>query len=307
MGNIFLQTIPSTAVPAGTPVTLQWVATGASSLTSNELGNLPLSGSMVLTLEASNYYHFLATNGVIGSWSFHDYTTPTSWSFTIPTALAVDDQVMIALEMANGAGTPSDISDSLGNTLDQISAQSGGGDTHEFALYNIAVTNPGTSTISMDFFGPRNVLAHIVLLRGVGAIQTTSPDHNIGFSLSWASEPITPVTVPMVLLAFDVAYGPPAVIDDSFQSLQSGLVPQEFGGDVQLDTAVLTVAADGTYTSSWSQDGPSNEWITSIVGFPTTATTAVIEVLVGDNRAAFNLQKTILTMKQDRIPVRGKN
>lgn len=42
-------------------------------------------------------------------------------------------------------------------------------------------------------------------------------------------------------------------------------------------------------------------------GYSPVTVDAVLEVIVGSNEAAFNLQKVILTMKQDRIPVRGKN
>ncbi len=60
--TIFAQIVPSTIV-VGQSAVLSWATTGAVSLTSNEFGSLPLSGSMVVNPKSSSFYHFAALSG----------------------------------------------------------------------------------------------------------------------------------------------------------------------------------------------------------------------------------------------------
>jgi hypothetical protein len=56
---IFAQAVPS-SIFAGQSSTVSWVTTGATSLTSNEFGSIPLSGNRVVVPPTTNFYHFHA-------------------------------------------------------------------------------------------------------------------------------------------------------------------------------------------------------------------------------------------------------
>jgi hypothetical protein len=60
--TIFAQAVPPVIV-AGQSSTVSWVATNASTLTSNEFGSIPLSGSQVVMPTTTNFYHFSADCG----------------------------------------------------------------------------------------------------------------------------------------------------------------------------------------------------------------------------------------------------
>lgn len=198
-------------------------------------------------------------------------TSVTSYSFLLA-PVAVGNQIIFAVEQSGGAGAPSTMHDNLSNTYTQISTQTGGGDNHEFTVYNCHVTHAGTPTVSTTFSGTRDILIEGLVLQNVGTIHLTSPVHNGGTSASWSSEPIT-ISAQSILVAFDVAYDPPAAIADAFVSAQSGILVDT--PNVQLDTA-YQFSTPGTYTSSWTQ-ASSAEWLTVIVSFSLIAETDFVE------------------------------
>lgn len=198
-------------------------------------------------------------NPVTQSFQFRLEGTDSSFSFTIP--VSVGQRVAFTIVNGSGTGAPNDVEDSLGNTIIEVATQIGGGDNHQTTVYKMSVLNGGSDTITVTFPADRTALVQGVILTGVGDPITTTPAIIDANSTHWSSLPIT-TTQSSVLIAFDVAYGPPASIADSFISLETGLV-----SSVQLDTAYQIQLSAGTYTSSWSQ-GNSVEWITSILAYP---------------------------------------
>jgi hypothetical protein len=92
------------------------------------------------------------------SFTFADFMDNTGFSFTIPNTVDVGDTVVFALEMSNGSGDPSNISDSLGNPIQEISSQNAGngslvqtelGLANAYAILAAAgITNSGATLIT---------------------------------------------------------------------------------------------------------------------------------------------------------------
>jgi len=188
-----------------------------------------------------------------------------SYAFAIADPVAVGDQVTFGVELNGTGSAPTSVVDNLGNTWTQISDQVGGGDNHNFAVYNCDVANPGDMEITIALPATVNLLLHGVHMTNSGTIQTTTPVNNSATSASWASEALTPATDNTMLVAFSVGYGPPMSVTDGFTLQESGSVP---GGasTTQLSMATLKVGTSVATQSHWKQNS-SAEWQTVLVGF----------------------------------------
>lgn len=196
-------------------------------------------------------------------------TGVSSYVFEIADPVVAGDQITFGVELNGTGSAPSSVIDNLGNTWTQESDQVGGGDNHNFAVYNCSVTNAGDMQVTVTLAAPVNLLLHGVHISGSGAIQLTSPANNTGTSAAWSSVALTPSGANTMLLAFSVGYGPPMAPSDSFTLQESGLVPGS-AATTQLAMASLAIGASAATQSKWAQNS-SAEWQTVLVGFQMNA------------------------------------
>jgi hypothetical protein len=276
--NIFFQAVPD-EIMKGQTSTLSWAVTGATSQEIVEIGDVPASGSSVVAPTATSYYHLNAFNTGLPL----GFPPLTSSGFT-------DNDTSLLLfisgeTFAGESGTAFSVtlgsSDFQGLTITQACIQS--------TARSFSIPPPGGYTVDTNTpitFG--------------GLASHTIP---IGGS-------VTSDTIPF---AFDDGHDYYVVLythNASFLGISYG-TSFGSGGNVEVSSQQGGNSCLLTTTASWNQD--PTFWrvfegmnITLTAGMVPTAT-AVVEIEVLSNEAAFSLQKIILTLKQDRIPVRGRN
>lgn len=204
---------------------------------------------------------------IVSKFQFADFSSPTTFTFTIPETVEVDDQIVFVIE-GYGVGTqPVSVTDSLSNTYAQVAGFHSG--SFGTDVYNTTVTTAGTATVTVTYSAGSNVLVQGLLLRGVGAIQTTPAAIAFGSATNWQSNALT-VTQPTALVTFSVGFGPPALIADSFESQLSGYLASTSPSIVQVDTATLTAVNPGAYQSHFVQ-ATSAVFVVVLVGFSLNA------------------------------------
>jgi hypothetical protein len=186
----------------------------------------------------------------------------TSYSFSYPSNVVAGNQLVVFVGLDQTATRPLTFTDNQGNSWNLQKFFIGGGDTHGFTLYTSQAKSSGTLTISMTFVTNTNVAVLFAEIQDAVGIEQVLL--NSGNSTSWSSQTLYTLTNKELLLAFDVAYHPPANLTDSFTQLQSQTLP--FSSNVQMDMASENAPTIGPYTSSWTQASPG-PWHTIIMSY----------------------------------------
>ena len=262
------------SIRLGQSSTLTWVVSGADSGgIDNGIGEVPLSGSMIVTPQETTFYHLNAYDNGQGLF----FPGLTSSGFTdLGTSLAIKvaaatfgGEIGTAFSVTLAAGTSQGLTISAAAIL-------------ETAAFDTSVTNsavitfnggatsytiPEGDTVTSDLIGFAFDNAHDYYI-----VIYTNNNSNLG-------------------IAYGSASGVPSNLTVSSQS----------SGNNTIATDVSFFTQDFTF---WRVFQSMNVVLTQ-TGQPVA--TAVAEVEVLSNEASFALQKIILTLKQDRIPVRGRN
>lgn len=195
-------------------------------------------------------------------------TAAVGFTFPLPNPVAIGDQVAIGIEINGSASPPSTFVDNLGNVWTQESSQVGGGDNHNFSVYNSSITDAGDCEITLKPAATVNLALVGVQVTGSGTIQLTSPVNNTGTSAAWPSVALTPSTANTQLFAFAVGYAaaPPALAPSDAFTLEEIASVSGTASTTQLALATFHLGAIAATTSKWVQ-GASAEWQTVLIGF----------------------------------------
>jgi hypothetical protein len=189
-------------------------------------------------------------------------TSVSSYDVVFPSDTVAGNQLVLFVGLDQTATHPSSISDTQGNVWTQQVFFIGGGDTHGFTLFTSKANSSAPLTVSLTFSISTNVAVLAAEVQDSPAFEQIL--HNSGSSISWSSQTLRTRADNELLLAFDVAYHPPANLTDGFTQLQSQTLP--FGTNVQMDMASENAPTVGAYTSSWTMMS-SGEWHTIIMSY----------------------------------------
>ena len=277
--NIFFQAVPE-AIMKGQSSTLQWVVTGATSQTiDNGIGAIPASGTAVVSPESTNYYHLSAFNTGLPL-GFPPLDTSGETDVGTSLLLFVSGETF-----AGETGTAFNVTLAASEFLSLTITQ--------------AIIMYTSRSFSLPPPGGYSVIGTQAVTFGGNANVTIPPGGSV-----------TTDTIPF---AFTDGYDYYIVIYTDNAENVGIAYGTSFGagGNVEVSSQQSGNACELFTMNSWNQD--PTYWrvfeemsITLQAGsIPTATATAEVEVL--SNEATFSLQKIILTLKQDRIPVRGKN
>jgi hypothetical protein len=249
-----------------------------------------------------------------------EFLAPFSGSATISTS-AQFQAALISFQLLGGAGLPSII-----NTVNQsggfappvtyINPLVGTTAGNTIMFFSISTMNPDVPVTTLALGDTQgNTYNHIVVGAGFDSganldvwVLQNCPGGDLTFEIgssfhgfpfaTWESVGIEiPASIPNPIIFLQAV--PSTISLGTSSTIQwattyaTDLTSNEFGEIPLSGSMQVTPTATDYY--HFDATGPGGE------------TTGVVEVIVSDNKAAFSLQKTILTMKQDRIPVRGKN
>lgn len=188
--------------------------------------------------------------------------SPPGSEFAFPQPVVEGNSLAVAVD-SNLSTSPPVISDNLGGVWTQLGHFAAGGDSHGFTVFSATAPVSGEMRVTLQFLSTTD--AAVMLAEVQHALPLEQSVSSTGTGASWASPPLTTVSPKEFLLAFDVGYAPPVTITDSFQSIESQVLPGT--PNIQLDMGAMLVSSTGVYRSHFSQSGPS-KWQTFLLSYP---------------------------------------